>query len=90
MESISRKQVLSECLTIFEARARSVSRNLANREAMEGYEKQFALEHERCRVIREIMRDIEGGLLMKNEAQGTADWQTEIMEHPERALRMDL
>ena len=89
MESISRRQVLSECLTIFESRARSVSRNLANREPMEGYEKQFDLEMERCRIIREIMREIEGGRL-KAENREPADWQTDIMQHPERALRMDL
>ena len=89
MEPVSRREVLSECLTIFEARARSVSKNLANREAKEGYEKQFDLDMERCRVIREIMRDIQGGRLVKQE-RSTADWQKEIMQHPERALRMDL
>lgn len=89
MGSISRRQVLSECLTIFEARARSVSKNLANREAMDGYEKQFDLEQARCRIIREIMRDIEGGRLAKEE-RPPADWQTEIIQHPERALRMEL
>ena len=90
MESISRSQVLSECLTIFEARARSVSKNLANREAMDGYEKQFDLEQARCRIIREIMRDIEGGRTVSNEIRKPADWQTEIIVHPERALRMEL
>lgn len=89
MESISRRQVLSECLTIFEARARSVSKNLANREAMDGYEKQFDLEQARCRIIREIMRDIEGGRLAADK-RPPADWQTEIIQHPERALRMEL
>ena len=90
MESISKRQVLSECLTIFEARARSVSKNLANREAMDGYEKQFDLEQARCRIIREIMRDIEGGKVISNEIRKPAEWQTEIIDHPERALRMEL
>ena len=90
MESISRRQVLSECLTIFEARARSVSKNLANREAMDGYEKQFDLEQARCRIIREIMRDIEGGEIVSNEILPLAEWQKEIIQYPERALRMEL
>lgn len=66
-----------------------MSRNLANREAMDGYEKQFDLEQARCRVIREIMQDIEGGRLAKEE-RPPADWQKEIIQHPERALRMEL
>lgn len=56
---ISRRQVLSECLTIFEARARSVSRNLTNLVALDGYERQFALDQARCEVIRSMMRDLE-------------------------------
>lgn len=87
---VTRKQVLSECLIIFEARARSVSRNLANREPMEGYEKQFDMEQERCRVIRELMREIEGGGISNEGGRPPADWQTEIQKHPERALVMDL
>ena len=79
MGYISKRQVLSECLTIFEARARSVSKNLANREAMDGYEKQFDLEMERCRIIREIMRDIEGEKIVTNEIRPPAYWQTEII-----------
>ena len=90
MESISKLQVLRECLTIIEARARSVSKNLANLEALDGYEKQFELDQARCRVIREMMRDIEGGKLMRDGETKPAEWQTDIMRHPERALRMDL
>ena len=58
---VSRRQVLSECLIIFEARARSVSKDLAKLVALPGYEKQFALEEARCKCIREMMQDIEGG-----------------------------
>ena len=67
-----------------------MSKNLANREAMDGYEKQFDLEQARCRIIREIMRDIEGGKVISNEIRKPAEWQTEIIDHPERALRMEL
>lgn len=56
---ISRRQVLSECLTIFEARARSVSRNLTNLVALDGYERQFAMDQARCEAIRSMMRDLE-------------------------------
>ncbi|MBR4394460.1 MAG: hypothetical protein IKT07_10650 [Oscillospiraceae bacterium] len=91
MLSVTRRQVLSECLVIFEARARSVSKNLANREPMEGYEKQFDADQLRCRVIRELMQDIERGTqLVEEEARETADWQEVIRMHPEQALVMDL
>ena len=67
-----------------------MSKNLANREAMDGYEKQFDLEQARCRIIREIMRDIEGGEIVSNEILPLAEWQKEIIQYPERALRMEL
>lgn len=64
---ISRKQVLSECLTIFEARARSVSRNLSNLVALDGYERQFALEQARCEAIRSLMQDLESGAQLQEK-----------------------
>ena len=91
MISVTRRQVLSECLIIFEARARSVSKNLANREPMDGYEAQFAGDQLRCTMIRKLIRDIEGGKpLTDEEMRQEADWQKIIEQHPERALVMDL
>ena len=91
MLSVTRRQVLSECLIIFEARARSVSKNLANLEPMEGYEKQYELEQLRCRVIRKMMRDMESGKPAEDqEERATAEWQDVIMRHPEKATVMDL
>ena len=91
MISVTRRQVLSECLIIFEARARSVSKNLANREPMDGYEAQFVGDQLRCQMIRKLIRDIEGGKPLEDEEmRQAADWQTIIEQHPEKALVMDL
>ena len=91
MIAITRRQVLSEMLLYYETQARMVSKNLANREAMDGFEPVFDGYHLRCRVIRELMRDIEGGKPLEDmETVEEAKWQKNIREHPEKALVMDL
>jgi hypothetical protein len=85
--SVTHRQLLSEMLMYYETQSRMVSKNMANREARDGYEKVFDGYQERCRMIRQMMRDIEGG---KDIREAAADWQNEIERHPERALVMDL
>ena len=89
---VTTRQVLSECLVIFEARARSVSRNLANREPQQGYELQFELEQARCNVIRKLMRAVERGAVSDEdpEKRPPANWQKELMNNPQKEPRLDL
>jgi hypothetical protein len=92
MITVTTRQVLSECLVIFEARSRSVSKNLANLEPQRGYELQFDLEQARCQIIRKLMRAVERGAIGDTdpEQRPPADWQKEIMNNPQQEPRMDL
>lgn len=91
MTTVTAKQALSECLIIIEGRSRSVSRNLANLEAQEGYETMFEIEQAKCRAIRKIMQKIDAGEPLHDEVELIeADWQRLIRENPEKALVMDL
>ena len=88
---VTAKQALSECLVIIEARSRSVSRNMANQEAADGYGPLFDLEQARCRAIRKIIQQIDSGEPLNDEVEMIeADWQQVIRENPEKALVMDL
>ena len=91
MQTVTAKQALSECLVIIEGRSRAISKNLTNQEAKQGYEILFELEQARCRAIRKIMRKIDAGEPLHDEVELVeAEWQTQIREHPEKALVMDL
>ena len=85
--TITTRRLLSEMLFYYENQSRMVSKNLANREALDGFEKAFNGYQERCQMIRQMMQDIEGGNRIR---EVKADWQTEIEKHPERAPIMKL
>ena len=92
MEKPTRRKVLSECLIIFEALKRRVSKNMAGLEALPGYESDFDADGLRCDVIREMIRDMEGGSMPADwEHDGKVteirDWQRDVMEH---GPRMDM
>lgn len=55
--SYTRYGVLAELLTVVEAQQRRFSRNQANVEAAEGYEKAYDAEHQKADIIREMMRE---------------------------------
>lgn len=56
-----RYTVLSECLVLMEAQKRAFSRNEAAQEAKTGYERPYAEADKRCRVVREMLREIRYG-----------------------------
>lgn len=57
-EAAKRYSVLGECVTVFEALRRRISRNEANQSAKEGYERAFDEETERLEILRQMMREI--------------------------------
>lgn len=59
MEDVRRRYtVLSECLTIIMALQRRVSKNEANMEPKEGYERVFDEDRKRADVLRSMMREL--------------------------------
>lgn len=91
MIAVTRRQILSEMLLYYEAQSRMVSKNLANREPMDGFEPVFDGYQLRCRVIRELMRDLEGGEKLEDkETRAPAQWQKDALKDPESALVMDI
>ena len=96
MEMPTRRKVLSECLIVFEALKRRVSKNMAGLEPLPGYESDFEMDDSRCNVIREMIRDMEEGKMPKEwEKDGKGkvteirDWQRDVMEHgPQMDLKL--
>ena len=92
MSAPTKKRVLLESLTIFEALKKRSSRNLNGLTAEPGLEKEFIANDLRCRVLRGMIQDLEGGKPIQEEAgepgekageaRGLADWQKEIMDNP--------
>lgn len=52
-----RYDTLNVCYTLMEARCRSFSKNQANREPQEGYEKAFQEDKDSLEVLRHMMRE---------------------------------
>lgn len=93
IRTVTKIRVLSEMLLYYENQARMVSKNLAKREAVDGFERVFNGFEERCQVIREIMRDIESGKIagnISNAKQEPKKWQQEIIRHEGPAPHMEL
>lgn len=56
-----RYNVLQECLILMEAQLRSFSKNGANLEAKQGYERPFEETQQRICVLRAMLREVRYG-----------------------------
>ena len=59
MNSLSRAEVLRKCLIVFDALKRVYSKGNAGLEALPGWEERYQNDSEICKVLREMLRDME-------------------------------
>ena len=62
MTRMTRAEVLRKCLILFDAQRRVYSRGNAGLEALPGAEESFQADAEICRVLREMLREMESGV----------------------------
>lgn len=83
---ITRKQVLSEYLTALEGMKRAHSRSLSSSVGAPGLEDMFTAYDLRCRVVREMIYDIEAGEELNEKPERAPEkWQLEQMEKDRKA-----
>jgi len=86
MGKMSRGDVLRKCIVVFDAIKRVASQGNAGLLAREGKEKSFDMDCEICETLREMLRELEGGVTAEDREQ-MRDWQ-KIAENgpPERMV----
>ena len=93
MAGMTRSDVLRKCIVVFDAIKRASSKGNAGLEAVQGAEESFRTDCEICDVLREWLREMEGGQetnkpIFKGSAGLLKDWQKVTMENgaPERLV----
>lgn len=91
MVLMSRAEALRKCIIVFDAMKRVSSKGNAGLEAARGAEESFRMDCEICEVLREWLREMEGGQetnkpIFKGSAGMLKDWQKVTQENgaPER------
>ena len=91
--SLTRSDVLRKCIIVFDAIRRVASKGNAGLEPVQGAEESFRTDTEICDVLREWLREMEGGQetnkpIFKGSAGMLKDWQKVIQENgaPERLV----
>lgn len=92
MAGMTRSDVLRKCIIVFDAIKRAASKGNAGLEPARGAEESFRTDCEICDVLREWLREMEGGQRymvekrVRDAAGPLKDWQQVIQENgaPER------
>ena len=80
MIEVTLRRVFEDALRDIETERRRFSRNGAGREPLEGYELAFEIAEIKGQLLREHMRDIQGGKPLTNTAKRVpAPWQRKVM-----------
>ena len=86
---MTRGDVLRKCIIVFDAIRRAASRGNAGLEPEKGKEESFRTDSEICDVLRQMLREMEAGTVVKADPEKVKEWQKEIMERgapPERMV----
>lgn len=80
MIEVTLRRVFEDALRDIETERRRFSKNGAGREPMEGYELAFEIAEIKAQLLREHMRDIQGGKTLKETSKRVpAPWQRKYM-----------
>ena len=88
MTKLSKREILENCIVIFEGMRRYASKGHAGLEAAKGAEKSFELDDAMVVGLKEWVRELQSGDVKRagDKVTDIHDWQKKIMEEgvPER------